>query len=729
MKRRNISGLYLLTCIFLFGNAGDANGQKPIPKDKKTPSCEGECDEALKLWQRDIDAYRKHTKDPESLRPQAEEFLRVVQLGELPRVRGPGPAKTAAMGKKLIEQGCKDTLVKSYYAKIISKPQRYDKALSTLQRAVDALRKSDYPPECRRMAMFAYCRVGENLSNVPRWNELRKEAIKLAAARVGDATIGPEGQRVVLRELSSFFRCDAINWQDSEALNNACKKLPKADPWTLDMIAGRYYYALAWHHRSGGYASSVKPEGFRLFRENLKKAAEHYEKAWKLRPEFPEAASDMVAVATAGGSDLSPREWFDRAVAAQMDYLLAYDYLRWRLRPRWGGSHEEMYRFGCECADTERYKTNVPFFLLKELRNIDGEQGGNGEVWKRPGVYAKVKRVLEGMAREPSRAVGKRLHLAKPSVMSIHAAVAGLAGEYADARRLLDELGNRLDRKTFASWSGGLENALATTYAMSGKGSSDIVKARKLFGNGSQPLSNAVLQEARDSFKKALEADDDRQSKAYCQNWIDAVDDYMAFNSGKWVEKKFNTNKLNWVDVSGVWSVKNDRSVTGIACKPYSRVMLRLVAVPPVPLEIEFEIKLSTIHPGKMILGLFVPQRNQGVILHKFYVNTGSRKIGVEIMGKTKEKATGLYRTSRFRVQLADGRAVLYINDELCFDHRDRNFRPSSNLNIGCNTHLYPVLKLIVSNVRIRKWDPAKEPAEEPTKEPAKEPAKEKETP
>ncbi len=711
MKRHNFSGLYLLTCIFLFGNAGDAVGQKPIPKDKTTPSCVDECDEALKLWQRDIDAYRKYTKDPESLRPQAEEFLRVVQLGELPRGRGPGPAKTVAMGKKLIEQGCKDPLVKSYYAKIISKPQRYEKAFSTLQRAVDALRKSDYPPECRRMAIFAYGRVGENFSNVPRWNELRKEVIKLAAARVDDATIGPEGQRIVLRELSPI--CNIHKWQDSEAINNACKKLPKADPWTLDMIAGRYYYALAWHHRGGGYASSVKPEGFRLFHENLKKAAKHYEKAWKLRPEFPEAAGDMIAVATAGGSDLSPREWFDRAVAAQMDYLPAYDNLRWKLRPRWGGSHSAMYRFGCECADTERYETNVPFFLLLELRNIDEELGGENKVWKRSGVYAKVKRVLEGMAREPSRAVGKRLYLTKPSVMSIHAAVAGLAGEYADARRLLDELGDRLNRKTFASWSGGLENALATTCAMSGKGSSDIVKARKLFGNGSQPLSNAVLQEARDSFKKALEADDNRQSKAYCQSWIDAVDDYMAFNSGKWVEKKFNANKLNWTDVSGVWSVKNDRSVVGIAHKPYSRVMLRLVAVPPVPLEIEFEIRLSAILPGKIILGLFVPQRNQGVILHKFYVNTDSRKAGVGIMGKTKEKATGLYKTSRFRIQLADGRAVLYMNDELCFDHRDRNFRPSSNLNIGCNTHLYPILKVTVSNVRIRKWDPTKEPAKE----------------
>lgn len=209
--------------------------------------------------------------------------------------------------------------------------------------------------------LFAYYELGVWLNNVPRWDEFRKEAIKLAAARVGDATIGPEGQRVVLWELSLFFRCDAINWQDSEALYNACKKLPKADPWTLDMIAGRYYYALAWHHRGGGYASSVKPEGFRLFRENLKKAAKHFEKAYQLHPEFPEAAGDMVAVATAGGSNLTPREWFDRAVAAQMDYLLAYDYLRLRLRPRWGGSHSAMYRFGRECADTERYDTNVPF--------------------------------------------------------------------------------------------------------------------------------------------------------------------------------------------------------------------------------------------------------------------------------------------------------------------------------------------------------------------------------
>jgi len=78
----------------------------------------------------------------------------------------------------------------------------------------------------------------------------------------------------------------------------------------------------------------------------------------------------MIAVAMAGEAEPSetPRVWFDRAVAAQFDYYEAYSSLLWSLRPRWLGSHEEMYDFGLECLAT----TNVIESLLSGVVRRSG---------------------------------------------------------------------------------------------------------------------------------------------------------------------------------------------------------------------------------------------------------------------------------------------------------------------------------------------------------------------
>ena len=236
------------------------------------------------------------------------------------------------------------------------------------------------------------------------------------------------------------------------------------------MVAARAYVAKAWHHRGGAWAYKVTPEAWRLFGENLKKAVEHYEEAMKLHPDYPEAAADMIVIAMTGEGNQTPQQWFEKAVAAQIDYMPAYDKLRCALWPRWTGSHEAMYAFGCRCADTRRYDTLVPFVLLQVVQDIDRELGFNGEVWRRKGVYSRVKEVLEGMADDPARTDGLGVHPSRSGVKSVHVALAERSGNYQDARRLLDELGDRFDRTLFDSWCSHPEYMLGSIYAYSGKG-------------------------------------------------------------------------------------------------------------------------------------------------------------------------------------------------------------------------------------------------------------------
>ena len=713
MNRYGVIGLMTLACIFLFGSVKYAADQKPIPKGKRSPNWDELSDKLLKFWEPDIEAYRKYTKDPQSLRPQAEEFLRTVLLGNVFRKRGPGDEKTVAMGKKLLDQGCDDPLVKSYYASVAYKSMDYDSAIPFLQKAVVTLRESDYPPECKRvvvMADYSHCSV---LQDVQNWKEFREEAINMAAARVGDSSIGSFQQQFIQKELEPFFRCDTFNWKDSEALYNACLKQPKADPWTMEMIAGCYYRTMAWHYRGGGYASTVTADGWEKFGENLKKAAEHFEKAYELHPEYPEAASRMVFVSLAGGSEVSPREWFDRAVAAQMDYTLAYDNYRWHLRPRWGGSHAAMYEFACECAATKRYDSNVPYLFVLTIDEIDDERGGSGESWKRPGVYTRANRILENMACEPSREDGKRLELAKSEVMSTHASLAAYVGKYDDARLLLDKLGDKLNFDAFSLRFAGPDLRLAEIYAMTGKGASHIVEAMNIYNSQESPRSDAVLEQGKILLNKAFEAEDNEYSKNYCKALINEFDDLSAFNTGKWVEKKFGQKMWGWKVAAGNWKVNNPSSAVGHSQKPYGKVIANSFLEMPVPLEVEFKIGASGGFLCDSRLGLYVPQKGDSSVVNHFLLDVKNGKVVAEIMGTTKEKKVDLYTNNSVRVQMADGRAVFYVNDELCIDHRDENFHPSGILNIGTSDHMWYLIAMNISDVRVRKWDPTKSSAKE----------------
>src|SRR5439155_9015886 len=107
-----------------------------------------------------------------------------------------------------------------------------------------------------------------------------------------------------------------------------------ADPWLVQMIGGLYQINAAWEARGKGWASEVTDAGWKGFHEHLTAARECLTAAYKLHPEFPEAATHMITVAMGDSEkDETPRKWFDLATAAQIDYLPAYRKLRWSLRP------------------------------------------------------------------------------------------------------------------------------------------------------------------------------------------------------------------------------------------------------------------------------------------------------------------------------------------------------------------------------------------------------------
>ncbi len=732
MARHLAWGLRLLAGAWLLASAGCTKDQTPGPEQAQelvaepalepvviaggTPEFRTLAAQAMRLWQRDIEEYRRLTRDPPALRRQAEEFMRTVQLGMLPQVYGPGHAKTAQMGERLFEQGCRDPLLKSYYGRAVCCAEGAYESMPLCVESLNAWEQSGYPGVYRRMAVFTLFAEAKLYAKSVDWPRLRGEAASLAACRVGDTTIAPEMRRVVFHELQPLLGDECTShWEDAVAIHEACSKVPQADPWIIHMLAGQAYVSRAWHHRGGGWAYTVTPEGWKLFAENLEKAAEEFAEALKLHPECPEAAAQMIAVAMAGESKQSPQDWFDKVVAAQLDYLPAYGQMRWALRPRWGGSHEELYAFGCRAADTRRYDTMVPFELALALNDIDEELDYDRTFWRREGVYPRVKEVLEGMAKEPSRADGAGACPSRSGVLTIHAAVAERAGQYKEARRLLEELGDRLDRWLLETWSRHSESYLAAIYAFTGKDAADVEKAWRTLYEAPKPYTAEVLEQARSLFQQALAADDNERSRAYCRARVAEMEGRLAFGAGRWFEKKFDPTLLSWLMTDGSWSRESENSAVGHSGRSASRVHVRPCFVPLPPLEIEFDIEAPDGAAFPLTLGLFIPAGNRArgekQTYHQFFVRTRDNLAGIEIAGNSKTVPCPLNPSNHIRVQLAEGRAVLSVNGQVCLDRSNADFHPEAAFDFGCHDRLPPQMKVRVSNVRMHKWEPPKEEA------------------
>ena len=517
------------------------------------------------LWESDVLQYHRVTRDPRPLRAEAEVFMRNVLLTLQSRRQGPPPDKLVEQGKSLFERGCQDPLLKTYYGHAIVDSQGAFAALGTLLEALNDWRGSPYGGEHRRMGIYTLFMAKAYAKALP-WDAVRKEVVDCVRRRMTDPHVSPDMRRIIYDELSALMgdNCGK-NWEDAAAIESVCRQLPSADPWLVHMVAGRTYVAKAWHHRGGEWGYKVGPEAWKLFAENLKKAATEYTAALKLHPECPEAAAEMITVAMGGGSEIPVSEWFAKATAAEIDYLPAYDKMRWALRPRWGGSHDEMFAFGCKCSDSRRFDTLVPFVLLRSVCDINAELGYSDEVWQRKEVYSRLKQMLEDMAKEPTRIDGKGLYPCQSSAKSLHAILAQRAGKFDEARQLLDDVGDNPDRWILNQWSPHPQWELARIYAFGGKGGPEIVKAFHALESAPTPFTQAKLREVQSHFTKAFAADQNQQSQAYCQCWIDDLEGRLAYGEGKWFEKKLDPQLLGWAIGEGTWSQQDQRTAVGRA--------------------------------------------------------------------------------------------------------------------------------------------------------------------
>lgn len=223
----------------------------------------------------------------------------------------------------------------------------------------------------------------------------RQRACDALVATATQEELNDDQQRFLF--LHAAFLLDQV-YPPDEALLDRLARTNGVPPWLDHMIKGCSHAALGWHRRGSAYAADVTSSQWADFEGALQLARAAFEAAHALHPEFPEAATAMIPIAMASRSKSgeTPRTWFDRAVAAQLDYIGAYDRLRISLFPRWGGSHEAMYAFGQECLATARFDTEVPYQFLLAVRDIETDTQNDGSYWQKPETFASLERMFQG---------------------------------------------------------------------------------------------------------------------------------------------------------------------------------------------------------------------------------------------------------------------------------------------------------------------------------------------
>jgi hypothetical protein len=130
------------------------------------------------------------------------------------------------------------------------------------------------------------------------------------------------------------------------------------DPWLKDHLLAELYAEAAWAYRGGGWASTVTEDRWELFSKYYGQAVVKIESAYRQHPNAMSAARGLGISRHAGGT-VSQEEWIDRAFRHCFDHPGVFSVLKNYLKPRWGGSWEELFELATAAHAADRYDSQL----------------------------------------------------------------------------------------------------------------------------------------------------------------------------------------------------------------------------------------------------------------------------------------------------------------------------------------------------------------------------------
>ena len=540
-------------------------GPAPIPASGEAWAVSDDIVKRKAWYERNfLEGYRRAGRHDAKCDARTEEFVR---LNADPFVGIPAQESADMQGRArtLVTSGCDDPVVLLLDAGWLQSVGGESREASDLfERAYAGIQQSGYSRGTARMVATA---LREDLKRrnegMGRRQALDPVELRFFLESLRDGSFNPDDDLVLVAHLFLTDGGVSLFERNRAAIVGAVERTEWVDPWVRLYLSGWRHMLDAWDARGGEYASKVKEEGWKGFAESLALARKDFEAGWKARPDRPEAASHMISLAMADRQrGETPRLWFDRAVAARIDYRPAYMSLINALRTRWSGAEGDLLAFARECAVTRRFDTEVPFRAFEAVEQMERDQWDEVQgdrddplfPYERPpspyataDVYTMVEAVLERYRREPARELEWR------RFASLQAAIAYKAGRYERARELLHELGGTLEPA--ARWAMHEDTPEGRIEAYAAPDGAGTRRAERLWLEGKSAEARPFFEQARAKAPVEARALLDKRLAA-----IALETDLAAGRSARLLPDK---ELHGWRVENGQWVVEPDGSLLG----------------------------------------------------------------------------------------------------------------------------------------------------------------------
>jgi hypothetical protein len=570
----------------------------------------------------------------------------------------------AAEGRKVVNAGCKDPLV-VYLAKRIGYRVQQDPAAAKksfeniIKQLLDDKTSSRallcfVAKDLAEVNMRATRTVSEHVEQIPSWT---REALS-------DGSYKPEDAVVFLRH-----QIDG-QWERPAGLDHAAlakvfrsSELPE---WVRLTLSGHAEIRLAWQARGGGYANTVTEEGWKGFNEHLAKAEAELTKAWNLQPDRPEAATLMIGVvmATEPSPSNGVRLWFDRAIAAQFDYLPAYTAVRRAYLPRWNGSLELLLGFGRICRDTQRYDTAVPLQFIHALQDVVDEVGDRKALYAAvPGLAHEVSDLALAIAE---KSPGKPRRKEWLSYAAFHA---WMGRNYETASKILSSLNGELTPKTVLQIAG---------YGVTPRGFASDIELHTGNSGDEFDRAEALFEEddvagARVAFEN-VEKQASETVKPMVQSRIELIDFEKAFATGEWVKVTPKPGLFAWTLKEGLWEADPDGTLVSRSAEYHQGLIFYRGRVGP-NYELRGEFEVESLENAGRNFGVATGYRDPDGVGVKFltYQEGKGHSVGVVfplkggLPSRPNEKPIEFKPRNQFLLHVENGETSYELNGALLF--------------------------------------------------------------
>jgi hypothetical protein len=153
--------------------------------------------------------------------------------------------------------------------------------------------------------------------------------------------------RFKLSGITQFFD-DAFSHRPKDTLLKEVESWRAANPKSAGaaLLESSYWLQAAWQARGNGFANTVSPEGWQLFKERLKRAAGALAASESDAARNPLWYVEGLEVGLASGEPLAKLfVLYQRGIKAFPEYFPLHFQMVNALQPRWGGSNEAIKAF------------------------------------------------------------------------------------------------------------------------------------------------------------------------------------------------------------------------------------------------------------------------------------------------------------------------------------------------------------------------------------------------